>query len=338
MNHPANHQPQTVQRVLLTGAAGFIGSSLVDALLAQGVEVVGIDNFDPYYNPDIKRRNLQQALGHNNFHFYEGDILDRPLLQKIFVHGDFDVVVHLAAKAGVRPSIVDPDAYFQVNVQGTLNLLHLLCESPQTRLVMASSSSVYGNNTVAPFAEDAETSLPVSPYAASKKAGEVLAYSFHQLYGIPMSLLRFFTVYGPRQRPEMAIAKFFQLIQDEKTVPMFGDGTTARDYTFIGDIVQGLQQAMKFCTGFEIYNLGNSSPVSLSEMIAAVARAVGKDAKIQRLPEQPGDVTLTCADVRKAQAMLGYQPSTSLDQGLGMYRDWLQQQQALPHNPKEQNA
>lgn len=325
------------RRVLVTGAAGFIGSTLVDSLLADGVEVVGIDNFDPYYDPSHKRRNLQDASTHAAFRLHTGDILDCCLLQEVFREGPFDVVVHLAAKAGVRPSILDPDAYFEVNVQGTLNLLHLLRETPDTRLVMASSSSVYGNSQDAPFEEQQETSRPVSPYAASKKAGEVLAHSFHQLYGIPMNLLRFFTVYGPRQRPEMAIAKFFDLISRDQPVPMFGDGTTARDYTFVDDIVAGIRRAMACCSGFEIYNLGNSNPVSLREMITAVGRAVGRTPRIEQHADQPGDVTLTCADVGKAAAQLGYAPRTSLDQGLARYREWISTN-AMRVLPQEQNA
>lgn len=313
---------QTFQKVLVTGAAGFIGSTLVDRLLAQGKSVVGIDNFDPYYDPQQKRENLSAAMQHENFQMFEGDILETPLLQGIFSRHSFDVVVHLAAKAGVRPSIENPAAYFQVNVEGTLNILNQLRLSPKTRLVMASSSSVYGNNLNAPFAETAETSQPVSPYAASKKAGEVLAYSYASLYGIPMSLLRFFTVYGPRQRPEMAIAKFFQLIQNGQPVPMFGDGSTARDYTFVGDIVDGILRSMTRTKGFEIYNLGNSSPVSLLEMIHAVGNCVGKTVQIQELPEQAGDVTLTCANIQKAERRLGFQPNTSLEQGLSLYGKW----------------
>lgn len=325
------------RRVLVTGAAGFIGSTLVDGLLESGVEVVGIDNFDPYYDPALKRGNLRGAMAQDGFRLFEGDILDRSLLQEVFRQGPYDVVVHLAAKAGVRPSIVDPDAYFEVNVQGTLNLLHLLGETPDTRLVMASSSSVYGNSVAAPFAEDHETSKPVSPYAASKKAGEVLAHSFHELYGIPTSLLRFFTVYGPRQRPEMAIAKFFDLVTRGETVPMFGDGTTARDYTYVDDIVAGIRRAMACCHGFEIYNLGNSNPVSLSEMIAAVGRAVGRTPRIEGLADQPGDVTMTCADVRKATEQLGYAPRTDLDRGMARYRSWMLEQ-GLVAGIQEQSA
>ena len=321
---------QPFQKVLVTGAAGFIGSSLVDRLLAQGKEVVGIDNFDPYYSLEQKRQNLNAAHQQQGFQMYEGDILDASLLQKIFSLHSFDVVVHLAAKAGVRPSIEDPAAYFQVNVEGTLNLLNQLRLTPQTRLVMASSSSVYGNNLNAPFAETAETSQPVSPYAASKKAGEVLAHSFAELYAIPMSLLRFFTVYGPRQRPEMAIAKFFKLIQEGKPVPMFGDGSTARDYTFVGDIVDGILRSMKCTKGFEIYNLGNASPVSLRQMIQTIGQVVGKPVQIQELPEQPGDVTLTCADIQKAKSQLDYHPQTSLQQGLAIYGQWLAKENVAP--------
>ncbi|PCJ53983.1 MAG: epimerase [Planctomycetota bacterium] len=323
------------QKVFVTGAAGFIGSTLVDRLLAQGVEVVGIDNFDPYYSPQQKRKNLESAFQQPKFQLVEGDILDQNVVAKIFADHKFDIVVHLAAKAGVRPSIENPAIYFQVNVEGTLNLLNQLRKTPQTRLVMASSSSVYGNNQNAPFAETDETSKPVSPYAASKKAGEVLAHSFFELYGIPMSLLRFFTVYGPRQRPEMAIAKFFHLIQEGQRVPMFGDGTTARDYTFVGDIVDGIQLSMLCSEGFEIYNLGNSSPVSLKHMIHAIGSTLKCTPEIQQLPEQPGDVTLTCADIRKAEKCLGYHPSTTLEQGLAIYRQWLNEH-AEAHASMEQ--
>ncbi|MFK5955811.1 MAG: GDP-mannose 4,6-dehydratase [Planctomycetota bacterium] len=312
------------QRVLITGAAGFIGSTLLDRLLAKNVAVVGIDNFDPYYAPTLKWNNLNSAIKNPNFQLFEGDILDASLLRKVFSEYDFDVVVHLAAKAGVRPSIVDPASYFKVNVEGTLNLLDRIRDTEHTRLVMASSSSVYGNNLDAPFAEDAETSKPVSPYAASKKAGEVLAHSYFELYGIPMSLLRFFTVYGPRQRPEMAIAKFFRLVREKQTVPMFGDGSTARDYTFVEDIVDGIELSMQRTQGFEIFNLGNSNPVSLRQMIAFIGNTVGEAPRIDQQAEQAGDVTLTCADITKAKTQLGYKPSTSLEKGLAIYHRWLQ--------------
>lgn len=316
------------QRVLVTGAAGFIGSSLVDRLLAEDCEVVGLDNFDPYYEPALKRRNLHEAGSHPHFTMVEGDLLDRALLDRIFAGKAFDVVVHLAAKAGVRPSLVDPEGYIRTNVDGTLRLMdamrHASGGGELPRLVAASSSSVYGAQSVAPFSEDGETSRAVSPYAASKKAMEVMAHTYHHLYRLPVSLLRFFTVYGPRQRPEMAIARFLQLASQGKPIPMFGDGGSARDYTYIDDIVDGIHRAMSACADFHIYNLGNSTPVRLEDLIAAVGEACGRPAVIQRLPDQPGDVPLTCADVQHAQAELGYAPQTSLAAGLRNYLAWSQ--------------
>jgi len=314
------------ERVLVTGAAGFIGSSLVDRLLAEGKQVVGLDNFDPYYSPAIKRRNLLAAKAHSAFHLIEGDVLDHDLLARLFEDHDFDVVVHLAALAGVRPSIQDPAAYFHNNVNGTMNLLECVRNIPGQRFVMASSSSVYGNLMEAPFAEDCETAKPVSPYAASKKSGEVLAHCYHHLYGVPITLLRFFTVYGPRQRPEMAIAKFIQRIRNGEAITMFGDGNSARDYTFIADITAGIYRAMQRCSSYSIYNLGNSSPVSLKEMIAAVGRACASVPIVQVQDDQPGDVQLTCADITHAALELGYKPETSLDEGLRSYVRWLDAQ------------
>jgi len=311
------------KRVLVTGAAGFIGSTLVDRLLAAGKTVVGLDNFDPYYSPQIKRRNQEKAATNANFCMVEGDILDRELLGRLFKDNDFDVVVHLAALAGVRPSIADPAGYFENNVDGTMNLLELVRGHPGQRFVMASSSSVYGNLLDAPFAEGDETGKAVSPYAASKKTGEVLAHCYHHLHDVPVTLLRFFTVYGPRQRPEMAIAKFVRLIRDNQTITMFGDGNSARDYTFITDIVDGIYRSMERCHAYSIYNLGNSSPIALKDMIAAVGRACGKEPRIEVQGDQPGDVQLTCADITKANTELGYSPSTSLDDGLRGYLRWL---------------
>ena len=310
------------QKVLVTGAAGFIGSSLVDRLLGLGKTVVGLDNFDPFYDPERKRQNLEHAHRQPGFRLIEGDILDQPLLERLFAEQDFDVVVHLAAKAGVRPSLEDPAAYFRHNVEGTLSLLQVIKHRPATRLVMASSSSVYGNLTQAPFRESAETSRAVSPYAASKKAGEVMTHTFHHLYGIPTTLLRFFTVYGPRQRPEMAIAKFVRMVREGKTIPMFGNGETARDYTYIDDIVEGIVRAVGCCSGYRIYNLGNSTPVKLSDMIAAVGRACGREPKLEAQEDQPGDVELTYADVHAAAEELGYAPRTSLEEGLKRYLAW----------------
>ncbi|MDP6963658.1 MAG: SDR family NAD(P)-dependent oxidoreductase [Planctomycetota bacterium] len=309
-------------KVLVTGAAGFIGSHLVAKLLANDCQVIGLDNFDPFYSVKLKRYNLKSLLNNSKFELIEGDILNRTLITDIFGKHDFDAVVHLAAKAGVRPSITDPEAYFDVNVRGTLNILSELKSTTNTRLVMASSSSVYGNNSEAPFSEDAETSKAVSPYAASKKAGEVLAHTFAHLHGIPTTLLRFFTVYGPRQRPEMAMANFINLIEAGQMVPMFGDGSSARDYTYVDDIVDGIYRAIERCDGYHIYNLGNSSPISLKEMIACAGEVCGKQPRVTQLADQPGDVELTFADISRASNDLGYQPTTTLRQGLSHYRDW----------------
>jgi UDP-glucuronate 4-epimerase len=328
---------KSFQRVLVTGAAGFIGSSLVDCLLAEGKEVIGLDNFDPYYSPAIKRRNIQAASAHPSFRMIEGDILDRELLARLFKDHDFDVVVHLAALAGVRPSIANPAAYFKNNVDGTMNLLEMVRLNPGQRFVMASSSSVYGNLVDAPFAEDNETAQPVSPYAASKKTGEVLAHCYHHLHGVPITLLRFFTVYGPRQRPEMAIAKFIKLIRAGKPITMFGDGTSARDYTFVADIVAGIYRSMERCSSYSIYNLGNSSPVSLKEMIAAVGRTCGSEPRVETKGDQPGDVQLTCADISRASNELGYAPQTPLEEGLRTYLAWLDAEaKALPQEQEGQ--
>ena len=317
--------------VLVTGAAGFIGSSLCEKLLAGGCQVVGLDNFDPFYPVVLKRHNLKGLLNNSNFSLIEGDILNETLLQELFDNNTFDVVVHLAAKAGVRPSIIDPESYFNVNVRGTLNLLKHLKHLTDTRFVMASSSSVYGANSNPPFAETAETSLAVSPYAASKKAGEVLAYTFSHLHALPTTMLRFFTVYGPRQRPEMAMAKFINLVDADKTVPMFGDGQSARDYTYIDDIVDGIYRAMQRCSGYKIYNLGNSSPTTLKEMIECVGQVFGKQPIIEQLADQPGDVPLTFADISLAQSELGYSPQTSLKQGLSNFRQWAHQHPHAEH-------
>ena len=233
------------------------------------------------------------------------------------------MVVHLTALAGVRPSIQDPAAYFHNNVNGTMNLLECVRHHPGQRFVMASSSSVYGNLLESPFGEDCETAKPVSPYAASKKSGEVLAHCYHHLYGVPITLLRFFTVYGPRQRPEMAIAKFIHRIRNGEAITMFGDGNSARDYTYIADITAGIYSAMLRCSNYSIYNLGNSSPVSLKEMIAAVGRACASVPSVQIQDDQPGDVQLTCADITRAALELGYAPETSLDDGLRSYLRWL---------------
>ncbi len=316
--------PRPFRKVLITGAAGFIGSHLAERCLAMGAEVVGLDLFDDFYDPALKRANVARALAQPGYRLVEGDIRDREAVRALVAEGGFDVIVHLAARAGVRPSLEQPALYYDVNVQGTLSLLDAVREvDPSIRFVNASSSSVYGGLTVTPFAEADENSRPVSPYAASKKAGEVLCYTYHHLYGIDTVSLRFFTVYGPRQRPEMAIAKFARLMLDGKPVPMFGDGSTARDYTYVDDIIDGVVRSMERCSGYEVFNLGESRTTTLRELIEQLGAALGVEPVVDQKPLQPGDVTITYADVSKARALLGYDPHTLVVDGLASYAAWL---------------
>jgi UDP-glucuronate 4-epimerase len=314
-----------MQRVLLTGGAGFIGSHVAERLLARGDRVVALDNFNDFYDPALKRRNAA-ALAAAGAEIVTGDIRDRERVQELFERGRFDALVHLAALAGVRPSVEDPLAYADVNVQGTLVLLEELRTRPQTRFVFASSSSVYGANERVPFREDDEIHHPVSPYAATKRAGELLCWTYHHLFGIPTACLRFFTVYGPRQRPEMAIAKFVRAVLAGKPIPFYGDGTTRRDYTYIDDIVQGVVAALDRCAGYEIYNLGESETTSLSELVEQIGALCGRAPVLDRQPLQPGDVLITFADVSKARARLGYQPTTPVAEGLRRYVAWYRSQ------------
>jgi UDP-glucuronate 4-epimerase len=306
-------------RVLVTGGAGFIGSHVASSLLARGDEVTVLDNFNDFYDPAIKRANAAALKGAR---IVTGDIRDEALVAKLFAEGRFDAVMHLAAMAGVRPSLLDPLHYADVNVRGTLILLEELKERPATRFVFASSSSVYGSNEKVPFREDEDIHHPVSPYAATKRAGELLAYTHHHLYGIPTSCLRFFTVYGPRQRPEMAIHKFVDAVHRGKPIPFFGDGSTRRDYTYIDDIVDGVLRAIDRCKGYEIYNLGESQTTSLSELVRLIGEATGKEPVLDRQPMQPGDVLVTYADVSKAREQLGYDPRTSVREGLERFVRW----------------
>jgi UDP-glucuronate 4-epimerase len=314
-----------MQRVLLTGGAGFIGSHVAERLLARGDRVVVLDNFNDFYDPALKRRNAA-ALEKAGAEVVTGDIRDRDRVRELFERGRFDALVHLAALAGVRPSVEDPLAYADVNVQGTLILLEELRKRPQTRFVFASSSSVYGANERVPFREDDEIHHPVSPYAATKRAGELLCWTYHHLFGIQTACLRFFTVYGPRQRPEMAIAKFVRAVLAGKPIPFYGDGTTRRDYTYIDDIVQGVVAALDRCAGYEIYNLGESETTSLSELVEQIGAVCGRAAVLDRQPLQPGDVLITFADVSKARAKLGYQPTTPVAEGLRRYVAWYRSQ------------
>ncbi len=307
--------------MLVTGGAGFIGSHLCERLVAEGAEVVALDNFDPFYDVAIKRNNLAALANEPAFELIEGDIRDPDALARAFDPAP-DVVVHLAALAGVRPSIAAPDRYMDVNLVGTARLLQRCVESGVRRLVFASSSSVYGDRPTVPFRESDPVDDPVSPYAASKKAGELLCHTFHHLYGLHVSCLRFFTVYGPRQRPEMAIHKFVDAVRRGAPLTLYGDGGSSRDYTYIDDIVAGVRAAMERLEGFRIYNLGGSSPVTLAELVAAIEVATGQAAQRRVLPDQAGDVSRTFACVERARAELGYDPATPLAEGLRRFVAW----------------
>jgi UDP-glucuronate 4-epimerase len=305
--------------ILVTGGAGFIGSHVCEALLARGDRVTVLDNFNDFYDPRLKRANAAALKGAE---LVEGDLRDATLLAKLFEVGRFEGLVHLAAMAGVRPSLKDPLHYEDVNCRGTLLLLEEARKRPGLKFVFASSSSVYGDNEKVPFSESDDIHRPVSPYAATKRAGELYCYTHHHLYGIPVSALRFFTVYGPRQRPEMAIAKFVRLTTERKPIPFYGDGTTRRDYTYIDDIVQGVLAAYDRCAGYEIYNLGESATTSLAELVDEIGQALGIAPLLDKQPNQPGDVPITYADVSKARAKLGYKPTTPLHEGVKKYVAW----------------
>ncbi len=308
--------------ILVTGAAGFIGSHVCEALVARGERVVGIDNFDPYYDPAIKRRNVSELVSDERFTLIEGDILDPDALEAAFAVGEVRGIIHLAAKAGVRPSIANPLAYVRTNVDGTAMLLEAARRHGVARFVFGSSSSVYGAANEVPFSEDQRIDRPISPYAASKVAAEALCHTWHHLYGIPMVLLRFFTVYGPRQRPDLAINKFVRLLEAGQPIPQFGDGSSSRDYTYVADIVRGVLAAYDSDLQYEIINLGSSSPVRLDELIAAVGAALGIEPVVEVLDHQPGDVPHTFASVAKAKRLLGWEPQWTLAEGLREFVAW----------------
>lgn len=312
--------------ILLTGAAGFIGSHLAERLVDEGHRIVGLDDFNDFYDPMVKRNNLRDLLSRKGFRLVEGNILDYPLLEQLFAGEPFDAVIHLAARAGVRPSIREPLSYQEVNCRGTNNLLEMAKRYGVQRFLFASSSSVYGANKKVPFAEDDPVDHPVSPYAATKKAGELLCYTYHHLFGISVSCLRFFTVYGPRQRPDMAIHKFTRLIDAGDKVPIFGDGSSRRDYTFITDIIDGVVAALDRCQGYAIYNLGESRTVELSYLVSLISGCLGKEAKVERLPEQPGDVPITYADISRAREELGYAPKVPIEEGIERFVAWYRAQ------------
>ena len=316
------------KKVLLTGAAGFIGSHVAEALLARGDEVVGLDNFDSFYSADVKRRNLQAALAYPRFTLMEGDLRSAASVERAFSADSFDVVVHLAARAGVRPSLLDPASYTETNVSGTALMLEAARRQGVGHFVFASSSSVYGARSVAPFRESDSVDEPVSPYAATKRAGEILAGTFHHLYGLPVTCLRFFTVYGPRQRPDMAIHRFTRLIDQGREVEVYGAGQSERDYTFIDDIVDGVVRALDRPRGYRIYNLGTNRTIPLMALIELISAGLDRTPKIALLPSQPGDVPLTYADITLAQSELDYDPATKLDDGIAAFIDWYRKESA----------
>jgi UDP-glucuronate 4-epimerase len=325
------------ERVLLTGGAGFIGSHVAEALLRRGVKLTVVDNLDRFYSPAWKKENLAEVRRAGAFEFCEGNICDEKALREIFARTRPTSVIHLAARAGVRPSIEQPLLYERVNVQGTVTLLELSREFHVARFLFGSSSSVYGATSRAPFSEDQVELRPISPYAATKLAGEMLCYTYAHLYRLPVTCLRFFTVYGPRQRPDLAIHKFTALMEAGQPVPIFGDGSTGRDYTYVDDIVAGVMAALDFEPGrdggapFEVFNLGNAQPVKLTKLVEMLEQAMGRKAVREQKPLQPGDVPLTWASVAKAERLLGYRPATSLEEGLRRFVAWYREVQRLRH-------
>lgn len=308
--------------ILVTGGAGFIGSHLESELLAQGKEVVCIDNFNDYYDPRMKRANIARLHRQHDFPVYEADIRDKAACERVFTEHRIDTVVHLAARAGVRHSLIDPRLYSDVNCCGTINLLEIARNKGVTKFVFGSSSSVYGATSRVPFREDDPAVRPVSPYAATKRAGELFCHTYNHLYGLPVICLRFFTVYGPWGRPDLAIYKFAQLIEQDKPIPVYGDGTTKRDYTYCKDIVQGIIGAINVKAQFEIVNLGESRVVALNDMISLIEKGMGKKAQRETLPMQPGDVPITNADITKARSLLGYDPKFPFEEGLRLFLEW----------------
>jgi UDP-glucuronate 4-epimerase len=288
----------------------------------MGWDIVGIDVFDDFYDPVIKRHNIRSCIAHEAFQLHEIDIRRAQDIRQCTTT-DIDVIIHLAARAGVRPSIARPELYADVNVNGTLVLLETARQKNIKRFIFASSSSVYGNNTKVPFSEDDNVDSPISPYAATKKAGELLCHTYHHLYGLDITCLRFFTVYGPRQRPDLAIHKFAGLIEANQPITIYGDGTMMRDFTYIDDIIAGVVASIEVCQGYHLYNLGESRPISVNDLVTALEKALGKQALRQYVEEQPGDVKQTYADVRKAVKDLGYSPSTHLEDGLAVFVEWL---------------
>ena len=318
-------QMSSKKNILITGGAGFIGSHLIDFLLNNGnYTITCIDNFDTFYDPQLKRKNIEPHINNKNFKLVEADITDKNLSEKL--DEQYDIVVHLAAKAGVRPSIKDPVLYQQVNVVGLQNILEIAKQKSVKQFLFGSSSSVYGINPNIPWKESDAALMPVSPYASSKIAGEWVGKTYSQLFGMRFIALRFFTVYGPRQRPDLAINNFTRKINSGEPINFFGEGNTLRDYTFVKDTVSGIVAAMKYDqSNFEIMNLGNNHPVTLSQLVSALEKVLGKKAILNKLPEQEGDVPVTYADISKAQQLLNYNLETKLEEGLKLFVDWVLQ-------------
>ena len=309
-------------KILVTGAAGFIGSHVCEHYIELGHFVVGVDNFDNFYPERIKQLNIAELKKNSRFQFHTADIRDRISLNSILSSNEIDVVIHLAAKAGVRPSIDSITDYYDVNLNGTVSLLEEMKLHNVKKMLFASSSSVYGNNLKIPFSESDRVDNPISPYASTKKSGELLCHVYCHLYGFDITGLRFFTVYGPRQRPDLAIHKFTKLIDEGKSVPFYGDGSTARDYTYIKDIVDGISCALNNLRGYRIYNLGESRVIKLDRLVKIIENALGKKAILNHLPLQQGDVKITCADISKAKAEIGYNPKYTFEDGINEFIQW----------------
>lgn len=308
--------------ILITGAAGFIGSNLADKLLLEGNTIYALDNFCDYYPVYLKRQNVENNLNNPNYKLFEGDVLDNSFLDYVF-QNPIDCVIHLAGQGGVRPSIEKPINYIEENVIASVNILDKMKKYNVKKIVFASSSSVYGNCIEEKFSEDFKVSKPVSPYAATKISSELFLYTYSYLYNINAIALRFFTVFGPRQRPDLAIRKFIDLIEDDKPLPLYGDGTTCRDYTYIDDIIDGIKRAINYnIDGFEVFNLGAGSPVSLRQMVQTIEKVLNKKAKIEYLPMQEGDVLRTSCDISKARDLLGYNPKINFEDGIKKYIKW----------------
>jgi len=316
------YEVELSKSILITGGAGFIGSHLAEKLLKEGQQVTVLDNFNDFYDPAIKRENIKFCFDYSNCSLVEGDIRDRKLVNKCFEEYEFDEIIHIAAMAGVRPSIKNPLLYQDVNLNGTMNLLEACRQYKIPQFIFASSSSVYGNNPKLPFSENDPVDNPISPYAATKKAGELMVYTYHHLYNIKAVCLRFFTVYGPRQRPEMAIHLFTDKIYHDEEIVMFGDGRSRRDYTYIDDIISGIMKCRRKKFDYEIFNLGRSDTVRLDELINKIEKTLDKKAKILKKPFQPGDVNQTFADISKASAIFDFEPEISIDDGLRNFVTW----------------